>query len=336
MERQIGHMVRLIDDLLDISRITSGKIQLQRQAALLSELVDGAVEATRAFAAERGVHLAVHLPDGPCVLDVDRTRFVQILSNLLHNAAKFTEAGGHIDVSAEVGARDDSSFQELALTVADSGVGISQEMLPRVFDLFTQGEGDALAQGGLGIGLALVRRLVEMPGGRVAARSEGRNRGTQVTIRMPVSRAKASAGSHARPGAQESIACRVLIVDDNEDAAHTLAMLVAELGGESCIATDGHSGIRCLSEFRPEIVLLDIGLPDLDGYETCRRMRQVPGGSEVIVAALTGWGQDDDRQRALDAGFDLHLTKPADPLAVQKLFADVARTRGRARDISSV
>jgi signal transduction histidine kinase/DNA-binding response OmpR family regulator len=336
MERQIGHMVRLIDDLLDISRITSGKIRLQRQPAVLSELVEGAVEATRAFIAERRVKLAVHLPDTPCVLDVDRTRFVQILSNLLHNAAKFTEPDGRIDVTAEISASDASDRRELAITVADSGIGISQEMLPRVFDLFTQGDGAAgQAQGGLGIGLALVRRLVEMHGGGVEARSEGRGRGTQVTVRVPVAETAPAGGLPSVPGETSAVTGRVLIVDDNQDAAHTLAMLVDDLGGESQIANDGPSALRRMAEFRPDVVLLDIGMPGLDGYETCRRIRQTPGGSDLIVVALTGWGQDDDKQRAVDAGFDRHLTKPADPVAVQKLLAEVGNARERARGARS-
>ncbi|HZW74693.1 MAG TPA: ATP-binding protein, partial [Caldimonas sp.] len=197
MDRQISHMVRLVDDLLDISRITSGKIQLQRQPAVLSDLVDGAVEATRAFIAERRVQLSVRLPGVPCVLDVDRTRFVQVLSNLLHNAAKFTGPGGQIQVSATF---DDADRRELALTVADTGVGITPELLPHVFDLFTQGEAaGSLTQGGLGIGLALVRNLVEMHGGRVDARSGGRNLGTQITIRLPASQATSSAARLAAP-----------------------------------------------------------------------------------------------------------------------------------------
>jgi signal transduction histidine kinase/DNA-binding response OmpR family regulator len=328
MERQVGHMVRLIDDLLDISRITSGKIQLQRQPTALHELVDGAVEATRAFIAERRVTLSVQLPDTPCVLDVDRTRFVQILSNLLHNAAKFTEPDGRIDVSARIFATDGAEHQELTLIVADTGIGISAEMLPYVFDLFTQDDRAAVpGQGGLGIGLALVRRLVEMHGGRVDARSEGRNRGTQLIIRLPVLQSASITGQAPRPAETGTLACRVLVVDDNEDAAHTLAMLVNDLGGESHVVHDGRSGLESLHEFKPEIVLLDIGMPGLDGYETCRQIREMPGGTDVFVVALTGWGQEDDKQRAQDAGFDFHLTKPADPASVQRLLAEFGRSR---------
>jgi len=327
MDRQIGHMVRLIDDLLDISRITSGKIQLQPQPAPLAELVDGAVEATRALIAERRITLAVQLPEESCILDVDRTRFVQVVANLLHNAAKFTSPGGHIDVTATIHNDQRRVHRELRLTVADNGVGISQELLPRVFDLFTQGEGAAgHPQGGLGIGLALVRRLIEMHGGCVEAASEGRGRGTQITVRLPVGSSSTGAGrdkAHETP----NVACRVLVVDDNEDAASTLAMLIETLGGESRTATNGLDAIRCVTEFEPEAVLLDIGMPGMDGYETCRRMRETSCGARATLIALTGWGQEDDKRRAFDAGFDCHLTKPADPVAVAKLLTDVACAR---------
>jgi signal transduction histidine kinase/DNA-binding response OmpR family regulator len=330
MDRQVGHMVRLIDDLLDISRITSGKIELQRQPAALSELVDGAVEATRTFIAERQVHLTINVPEEPCMLDVDRTRFVQIVANLLHNAAKFTPPGGRIEVSASISQRDGPQSRELLVTVTDTGVGISQEILPHVFDLFTQDETATSPQhGGLGIGLALVRKLVEMHGGHVQARSEGRNRGTQVTIRLPMTHAPAAATPVSASSDQAAVGCRVLVVDDNEDAARTLAMLVKEFGGESHVANDGASGLDGLAQFQPQVVMLDIGMPGLDGYETCRRMREAPGGSDLIVVALTGWGQADDKQRAIEAGFNLHLTKPADPLAVRKLLAEFGRTRAQ-------
>jgi CheY-like chemotaxis protein len=331
MERQIGHMVHLIDDLMDVSRITTGKIQLQRQPALLSELVEGAVEATRTFVSERRVALTVHLPETPCVLDVDRTRFVQILSNLLHNAAKFTPPGGRIDVVAELSSREGAEAHEAAITVTDTGIGIAPELLPRMFDLFVQGKGLAgSAQGGLGIGLALVKRLVEMHGGRVEARSSGLEQGTQITIRLPVAAATFTAQQASPSSGASGVGSRVLIVDDNEDAARTLAMLVVKLGGESHIAGDGPTGLQAITEFRPHVVLLDIGMPGMDGYETCRRIRQAPGGAEIFVVALTGWGQEDDKQRALGAGFDLHLTKPADPAAVSRLLGDVERARTSA------
>ena len=326
MERQIGHMVRLIDDLLDISRITAGKIQLQRQLVPLSELVDGAVEATRVFVTERRVALAVRIPDTPCLLDVDRTRFVQILSNLLHNAVKFSRPAGRIELAANIVAATGAERHELVLTVADSGIGIAPELLPRVFDLFSQGDGMAgPGQGGLGIGLALVRRLVELHGGHVEAYSEGPGRGTQIVIRLAVSDVTSPSIFAAPSGEARTVDCRVLVVDDNDDAAQTLAQLVTTLGGEARVTNDGVAALSSLADFEPDIVLLDIGMPGMDGYETCRRLRQSPDGGHLVVVAITGWGQEDDRQRAADAGFDLHLTKPADPVAVQQLLADFER-----------
>src|SRR5262245_45156990 len=211
----------------------------------------------------------------------------------------------------------------LALTVVDSGVGISQEMLPRVFDLFVQSEGVSDPdQGGLGIGLALVRKLVEMHAGHVEVSSEGRDRGTQVTIRLPLAVAPSVGERPMRPsGEVGAIRCRVLVVDDNEDAARTLAMLVREVGGESQAVGDGQSALGCLLEFQPQIVLLDIGLPGVDGYETCRRIRQSPGGSDVMIVALTGWGLGDGRQSAIGEWVTLHLTKTEDPVTLHEVLA---------------
>jgi CheY-like chemotaxis protein len=321
MERQIGHMVRLIDDLLDVSRITSGKIALQKQRTSLSELVEGAIEATRTFINDRRITFAVHMPEPACVLDVDRTRFIQILSNLLHNAAKFTPSGGKIEVRArlELGA---GPGRQLVLTVSDNGIGISPRMLPHVFELFTQDkEAMDVARSGLGIGLTLVRRLVEMHGGTVDAKSEGRGRGTQISMRMPVAEESAEVTA-AQPRRQGEAGRRVLVIDDNEDSAEMLAMFVEQAGGESRTAHDGASGLAAAAEFRPEVVLLDIGMPGMDGYETCRRLRASPSGAQLFIAALTGWGQDRDKQRAAEAGFDVHLTKPVDPAAVMKLLSD--------------
>jgi CheY-like chemotaxis protein len=254
---------------------------------------------------------------------------------LLHNAAKFTAAGGRIEVTAKVDGSAAGLHRELRLTVADSGIGISPELLPRVFDLFSQGEGAAgQSQGGLGIGLALVRRLVEMHGGQVEATSEGRDRGTQITIRLPIETNIAAGLRRDADDEAPRVTCRVLVVDDNEDAASTLAMLVKELGGESRSATNGFEAISCVTEFEPDVVLLDIGMPGIDGYETCRRMRQTPSGARATVVALTGWGQDDDKQRALDAGFDLHLTKPADPVKVAQLLTGLPCGGGET-DMSS-
>jgi PAS domain S-box-containing protein len=326
MERQVGHMVRLIDDLLDVSRITSGKIQLQRTPTALADLVNGAVEANRAALSAAQLQLSVHLPEEPCVLDVDPTRVVQVLSNLLHNAVKFTPAGGQIEVSADCTSSADSPDSGfLVLVVSDTGMGISKAMLAQVFDLFTQGEQVAgRAQPGLGIGLALARRLIEMHGGTIEAMSAGRDRGSSFTIRLPLSNRVDTSPAAASSSSLRPIARRVVVIDDNEDAADTMALLVEELGGGTRVAHDGQNGLRAVAEFRPDVVLLDIGMPDMDGYEVCRRIRQEPYGQDMMIIAVTGWGQEQDEQRAIESGFDAHLTKPADPAALGRILAGEA------------
>jgi PAS domain S-box-containing protein len=318
LERQVAHMVRLIDDLLDVSRITSGKIQLQRQPTPLAELVQNAVDANRAAVEAAGLAIAVDLPETPCVLDVDPTRFVQVLSNLLHNATKFTEAGGQIAISGAI--TDSSSKPSLALTVRDTGIGIAADLLPRVFDLFVQGHGESRGGAGLGIGLALARQLVELHGGRLDAASEGLGHGSAFTIRMPVLTWTSLAAEERAVGSPVCVSRRVLIIDDNVDAANTLADLVTALGGTSTTAHSGEAGVRSAATFRPDVILLDIGMPGMDGYETCRSLRAQPYGRDAVIAALTGWGQEQDRQRALEGGFDAHLTKPADPRRLAALL----------------
>jgi CheY-like chemotaxis protein/nitrogen-specific signal transduction histidine kinase len=318
MDRQIRHMVRLIDDLLDVSRITSGRIQLQRQPTPLADLINRAVEANRAPFDAASIQLTVHIPDEPHILDIDRTRMVQVLSNLLHNAAKFTPPNGHVEISARSTAPATRETDgKVTLTVSDDGVGISEKMLPRIFDLFTQGDH---SQPGLGIGLALARRLVEMHGGRIEASSEGPGRGSVFTIDLPVARHLTQADSDMAPRV-EHVSRRVLIVDDNEDAAESLAMLIEMLGGQARIALNGEAGLQAVTEFHPDLVLLDIGMPGIDGYETCRRIRLEPAGRDVLVVALTGWGQEQDKRRAIDAGFDAHLTKPADPAVLERILS---------------
>jgi two-component system CheB/CheR fusion protein len=317
MERQVGHMVRLIDDLLDISRITSGKVSLQRRPTPIELLVNTAVEANRQALTAGRLTLEVSLPDSPICLDVDPTRGVQVLSNVIHNAVKFTDAGGRIALTAVAEER------WLAITIADSGVGISAEMLPHVFDLFTQDRsaGDR-AHVGLGIGLALARQLIEMHGGTIEARSDGPGHGSAFTIRLPIA-SGAVAGATAGPSRGEARPTqhRVVVIDDNLDAANAMALLIAALGGEARVAGDGVSGLEQVLAWRPTLVLLDIGMPGVDGYETCRRIRAAVGSS-VVVVALTGWGQEQDKRAARHAGFDAHLTKPADPAALERLLAE--------------
>jgi CheY-like chemotaxis protein len=284
--------------------------------------VHRAVEANQAAIDAAGLHLSVDLPDAPYVLNVDPTRFVQVVSNLLNNAAKFTERGGHIIVSATV----DSSRGESvgALTVRDTGVGIAPAILPRVFDLFVQADGASRGKTGLGIGLALARQLVEMQGGSIEAHSDGPGHGSTFTIRIPVVTWGVMPDEPAsRLETPPSIARRVLIIDDNVDAADTLADLVATAGGQARTAYDAETGLRAARDFQPDAILLDIGMPGTDGYETCRRLRAEHGGQRLFIVAVTGWGQEHDKSRALSAGFDAHVTKPADPRVLANLLAEI-------------
>jgi signal transduction histidine kinase/ActR/RegA family two-component response regulator len=328
MERQVTHMVRLIDDLLDVSRITSGKIHLQRQHAALSEMVEAAVEANRHVIQSMGVHLDIDLPASPPRLWVDPTRLVQVISNLLQNAAKFSHPGGRVSIHARVIATAGSAA-ELTVTVSDEGRGIAAELLPCVFELFTQGDRPEGGATGLGIGLALARRIVEMHGGRIEARSDGPGKGAEFQVSIPaaVSRMPEVTETPLADKTAVPINPRVLVVDDNEDAADVLARLVRAMGGTALTAHDGISGLHAAVQFAPDTILLDIGMPGLDGYETCRRMRETLGPA-VMIVALTGWGQERDKARALAAGFDAHLTKPAEPDALERLLA--ARTPGIA------
>jgi signal transduction histidine kinase len=313
MERQVVHMVRLIDDLLDVSRITSGRIQLQKEPTLLGGLLSSAIDANAAAITARDIQLKVDVPEALCVLDVDPTRLVQVISNLLHNATKFTPAGGSILVAAQISKTDGTTPGELRLSVRDSGIGIPEAFLPRVFDLFSQADRSA-SDSGLGIGLALAQRIIEMHGGRIEVRSDGPGQGSEFIVSLSVS-------SH-RPGDRAvattdggKIDCRVMVIDDNRDAAMVTAMLIEELGGQCHVAYDAESGLRAMRANRPDVVLLDVGMAGVDGYETCRRIRR-DFGDDLIVVALTGFGQDRDKEKAVGAGFNVHLTKPADPAAL--------------------
>jgi len=318
MERQVGHMVRLIDDLLDVSRITSGKIVIQREPTLLAGLVRSAVEANRAAMTAKQIDLRVDLPDDDVIIDVDPTRFVQILSNLLHNAAKFTNHDGSVSISAAVEDARNVASPQVSISVADTGIGISPEFLPRVFDLFAQGETTS-SQPGLGIGLALAHRLMELHAGRLEARSEGHGRGSEFVVHLPLARNRLVVDVAKRADGPR-LDRRILVVDDNQDAADAAAMLIADMGGDARVAYDGEVALAMLQEFQPEVIFLDIGMRGLDGYETCRRIRGVLG-SKVLLVALTGFGQEQDKQKATRAGFDAHLTKPADEAALTGILA---------------
>ena len=328
MQRQVAHMVRLIDDLLDVSRITAGKIQLQRELAPLGMMINSAVEANRSAITANRLTFDLDLPADPVWLDVDPTRFIQVISNVIHNAVKFTDRGGKVALRGELLPSADATAVDVVLTITDSGVGIAPELLPHVFDLFAQGTATSGRQPGLGIGLALARRLIEMHGGSIAARSDGAGHGSSFEIRLPASKQPLHAAASNPTTPAPRITRRVLVIDDNADAADLLAKHISVLGGESHTAGDGQSGIELAVGIRPHVVLIDIGMPGLDGYETCRRLRDALGDS-VMLVAVSGWGQQQDKTRAMGAGFDAHLTKPADPDAVATLLA-YAEAKGAA------
>ncbi len=321
MERQVRQMVRLVDDLLDVSRISHGKIELRREHVELAAVIQQAVESSRPAIDKFRHALTVNLPSAPIYLYADPVRMAQAFGNLLNNATKYSEPGGRIAVTAE-----QREF-EVVISIKDSGLGISPEMLPNIFDMFTQSD-DAIerAHGGLGIGLTLVRRLVELHKGSVSARSDGLGCGSEFVVRLPMtlSEPPALAAPPAAPApARAATGRRVLVVDDNRDSAASMAMLMEINGNETRMAHDGLEALEAASAFRPDVVLLDIGLPELNGYEVARRIRQQPWGADVLLIALTGWGQDEDRRKSGEAGFNGHLVKPVDFAVLTKLLAEL-------------
>jgi PAS domain S-box-containing protein len=316
--RQVKHLARLIDDLLDVSRISRGKIGLRKEPIDLSPVVGSAVESVRPLLEERKHELSVSLVNGGLRLEADPLRLEQILVNLLTNAAKYTDAGGRISLTA----RHDGA--DIVITVRDTGVGIPPELLPRVFDLFAQGDRTmARSEGGLGIGLTLVRKLAEMHGGGVTAASDGPGKGSEFTIRLPALRESAA----RKPGPRVTLprvarqGSRVLVVDDNPDNARGLSRLLKLLGHDVRVAHDGPAAVEVARVHRPEIVLLDIGLPGMDGYEVARRLRTEECCRDALVIAVSGYGQPEDLRRSKEAGFDHHLVKPVDYDALMTLFA---------------
>jgi signal transduction histidine kinase/CheY-like chemotaxis protein len=319
MERQVSHMVRLIDDLMDVSRITRDKLELRKERVDLSAVIQAAVDTSRPLIEASGHSLSVTLPDRPIAVDADATRLAQVFSNLLNNAAKYTQAGGLIALIAEI------QGGVVVVTVRDNGVGIPAEMLPQIFDMFTQVDRTLeRSQGGLGIGLTLVRRLVEMHRGSVEARSRGEGLGSEFLVRLPTAKSAPSSpstGGEGNGSAEPMAARRILVVDDNADSARTLSRLLKLMGNETRMAHDGGEAIAVAEEYRPELMLLDIGLPVLNGYDVARTIRGLPWGRDVVIVALTGWGQEGDRRRSKEAGIDDHLVKPVDPSMLQRLLS---------------
>jgi CheY-like chemotaxis protein len=323
MERQLTHMVRLVDDLLDLSRISRGKIELRRERVELVKVIQQAVETSRPVIDERNHELQLELTEQSIYVDADVTRLAQVFSNLLNNAAKYTEPGGRICLSAH---RQDT---DVWVSVRDSGIGIPSEMLPKVFEMFTQVDQNLeRSQGGLGIGLSIVKRLVEMHGGSVEAHSDGHQQGSEFLVRLPVVLTVGPSRDAADRDSGGASTCRVLVVDDNVDAAVSLTIMLRLMGHESQTAHDGHEALEKAASFRPRLVLLDLGMPRLNGYDTARHIRQAPWGKQMVLVALTGWGQEEDRRKSREAGFDAHLVKPIDPGTLEQLLADVNRATG--------
>jgi len=329
MQRQVDHMVRLVDDLLDMARLSEGKVELRRAAVTLQDVVRDAVEISMPLVDAGSHQLALRLPEAAVALYVDRHRVAQVLSNLLNNAAKYTPAGGSIAVETAL------QGDEVAITVTDNGIGIGADVLPHVFDMYVQARnGQAMAQGGLGVGLNLVRRLVELHGGRVGAESAGAGQGSRFTVWLPLARDAAPAPVAAPDaGAQPAVpasadALRVLVVDDNVDAARTLGALLEMSGHAVGLAHDGATALAVAAAQAPHVVFLDIGLPDRSGFEVAQALRALSGMQDATLVALTGWGAEQDRKRSSEAGFDAHLTKPADFDSVERLLREAAASRG--------
>ncbi|MEO6447181.1 MAG: ATP-binding protein, partial [Gemmatimonadaceae bacterium] len=329
IDRQVRQMTRLVDDLLDVSRISRGKFHLRKEPVALATIVQHALEVSAPLVEQWGQTLTVSLPSEAVYLLADAARLAQVLQNLLNNSVKYTEPGGEIWLTATV------AEDVLEIRVRDTGVGIPADMLPRVFEMFTQVDRSLeRTQGGLGIGLTLVQQLIHLHDGTVEAQSAGLGSGSEFIVRLPASRTPQGVGAL---GTSEDLNAssaveklRILVVDDNADAAESLCMLLELVGHDVSSANDGLGAVHAAEDFLPDVAILDIGLPKLNGYEAARRIRAARGAAVTLIA-LTGWGQEDDRRRSREAGFDHHLTKPADFGVLQKLLSDIAR---RERDAS--
>ncbi len=328
IERQVQQLVSLIDDLLDVSRITRGMITLQREPVLIGAIIARSVETARPAIDACRHEFTVELPDELLTVEGDKARLVQVVGNILHNSAKFTGPGGRICLKVS---RDGS---HAVIAVTDSGIGIHQDLMPKLFQLFTQVHpGSEHSHGGLGIGLALARRLTEIHGGSVTAHSDGPGCGTEFRIRLPLLAAQStmSASDGERPQHLPTIEPRrILVADDNVDAAESLSLQLQLAGQDVRTAHNGAEAVAVARSFKPQVVLLDLGMPKMDGYQTVRQLRRFPWGKRAIIIALTGWGQQTDRERTAEAGFDLHLVKPVAEHDLFKALASASRTQTRA------
>lgn len=316
IRRQAEHLSRMVDDLLDLSRITHGKIELRKETIELGPVLRQAVEAVRPLIVARAHHLSVEMPDEPLRLRADPTRVEQILTNLLNNAAKYTDPGGTLTLTAA------ARGAEVEIQVRDTGIGIPRPLIGRIFDLFAQSERSLdRAEGGLGIGLSLVKRLVELHGGSIEARSEGSGKGSTFTVRLPMAAGRGAGGSEAAAETALPQTRRVLVVEDNQDAAETLCEILQLWGMDVSHESSGPGALRTFPVCRPEVVLMDIGLPEMDGYAVAAELRRRFDLSDTLLIALTGYGQEEDRRRAVQAGFDHHMVKPVDPEELSRILA---------------
>jgi signal transduction histidine kinase/CheY-like chemotaxis protein len=328
MERQVHHLVRLVDDLLDVSRVMRGKIELRKERVELASVVARAVETVQPLMDAPAHLLNVRLPSESMLLDADPVRLAQVIGNLLTNSAKYTDANGQIWLTAR------READEAVLSVRDNGIGIEPNLLLKVFDLFVQADNSSTkAQGGLGIGLTLVKNLVEMHHGSVTANSAGLGKGCEFIVRLPLLAMEQTlaATEHESPGERTPVSGhRLLVVDDNQDAAISLAMLLRLQGHDVAVAHDGPTALDVAMKLKPDLIFLDIGMPGMDGYEVARRVRQTSGIESTVLAALTGWGQQDDRRRTAEAGFNHHLVKPPEAKMIEKLLTDLDNRQNSA------
>jgi CheY-like chemotaxis protein/two-component sensor histidine kinase len=316
MDRQLAHLVRLVDDLIDVSRITRGTIALHKAPADLASIIHHSLEASRPLVEASRHQLDVTMPSEPIHVQADATRLAQVFSNVLNNACKYTEPGGRIGLTAE---RVDG---DAVVTITDTGAGIPADKLSTIFELFTQIDRTLeRSQGGLGLGLALSKRLVEMHQGSIEAFSNGPGTGSRFVVRLPIvaQPEQPQVPAEVQPAGPR----RILVVDDNADAASSLAMLLGMTGNETHTANDGLAAVDAAQTFHPDVILLDIGLPKLNGLDVCRRIRQQPWGQRIVMVALTGWGQEDDRRKSQEAGFNHHMVKPLDYNELMKLLASL-------------
>lgn len=324
MERQLVQMVRLIDDLMDVTRISSGKLELRFETFPLETAITSAIETSRPLIEEMGHELTVQGVDQPIVVRADSTRLSQVLMNLLNNAAKYTNRSGHIRLTIERQGR------AVLIVVKDDGIGLAPDQIPKIFELFCQLNNSLeKTQGGLGIGLNLVKQIVQLHNGQIEVRSEGLGKGSEFSVRLPivVDTPSAPAESDGEHHSSTKSRLRILVVDDNRDGAESLSMMLRFLGNETRTAYDGEEGVAAADDFRPHVIFLDIGLPKLNGYDVCRQIRNQPWCKNVLIVAVTGWGQAEDRRRSQEAGFDHHMVKPVNSTALMKLLADHQASR---------